>query len=271
MDAEGTFRVFGQTRRGPFPRSTGSKKGRLQLFLYDIKNGFGVQPVFGINAAAGGGRNVAKDVGFVSSHFNVKETVSLQPSEPARGPVLPNGYGVTRLRLMGRDPFWLFAYWEVAPDTWAAAENLFGPGIREIGKAILLFRAVGNGIAFDVEVRLEARNWYVRMPKRSGHWKAELGLTLPDGRFVLLAASNEVRLPEGRVSEETDSAWAVQKSEWEKVNEISGGGRAVAGSLGMALAMSRRRTLMGAASSWRGNERVGNGEDKTTIIAGEPK
>ena len=140
----------------------------------------------------------------MSSQLNVREEASPRPSSLERGPDLSKGYGVTRLVLVARDPRWLHVYWEVAPDTWTVAEILFGPGIRDTGKTILRFRAVGDGVLFDVGVRLEARNWYARMPTPAGHWKAELGLMLADGRFALLAVSNEVRMPSGRVSDAVD-------------------------------------------------------------------
>ena len=197
----------------------------------------------------------------MSSQLNVREEASPRPSLLERGPELPKGYGVTRLRLMARDSRWLHSYWEVAPDTWTEVEILFGPGTRASGKAILRFRAVGNGVLFDVGVRVVARNWYVRMPTQAGHWKAELGLMLPDGRFALLAVSNEVRMPAGRVSEEANAAWESQKSGWEKVHELSGGDRVGADSLGLARAMSRRWEFIGAVSSWRGNGDLVNRED----------
>ena len=172
---------------------------------------------------------------------------------PAGGPALPATYGVTRLVLCPRDPNWMHAYWEIAPYTWAEAEKTFGPGARS-GRAVLRFFAAGDEskVAFDVDVSLDARNWYVRLGRPGGGWYAKLGLLLPDGRFVLLAVSNAVQMPNGQISDMLDEKWAILKSEWERLFELSGAGRLGAGSLDMARMLAQRWEMFKAVSSWSG-------------------
>lgn len=185
----------------------------------------------------------------MSSHFNSP------PSAPAPSSAgaLPAAYGVTRLVLMPRDPQWMHAYWEIAPYTWTEAEKSFGAGVRSHGRPVLRFFPAGNGKpAFDVNVSLDARNWYTRLDGAGGAWFAQLGLILPDGRFVLLAISNTIHMPAGRVSDVLDEKWAILKSEWERLFELSGAGKLGAGSLDMARMLTQRWELFSAISSWSG-------------------
>jgi uncharacterized protein len=170
-----------------------------------------------------------------------------------RGADLPRDYGVTRLVLLPRDPQWMHAYWEVAPYTWEEAERNFGSDIRQSGKPILRLHPSRrhDGVKpVDVPVQLEARNWYIRSTAQGGTWYAELGLLLPDGRFVLLAISNEIQLPAGSVSEVLDEKWGLLKAEWERLYELSGGGRLGVGSLDVAKMLAQRWELLRGISSW---------------------
>lgn len=148
------------------------------------------------------------------------------PVTPPETSPLPKEYGVTRLALMPRDPLWMHAYWEVAPYTWDEVKRNFGESVSQ-GRTVLRLHAEHGSEkkSFDVDVNIAARSWYVAAPQTDGEWHAELGLVLPDGRFVLLAISNRMRLPAGRVSELTDERWGVLRSEWERLYELSGGGR----------------------------------------------
>ncbi len=188
----------------------------------------------------------------MSSQLNAPHT------PPAPSPVngsspLPSAYNVTRLVLMPRDPEWMHAYWEIAPYTWAEAEKTFGHGIRAEGRAVLRLFTAGDGKnAFDVDVQLDARNWYIRLLQGGGAWLAQLGLVLRDGRFVLLAISNTIHMPAGRVSDLLDEKWAILKSEWDRLFELSGAGKLGAGSLDLARMLAQRWDLLKTVSSWSG-------------------
>lgn len=174
----------------------------------------------------------------------------LAPVAPAGGdlgPQLPREYGVTRLVLMPRDSEWTFAYWEVAPDTWKEVERRFGPSARASGRAVL--RVISGGPVVDLPVRLDARNQYFRRPEEGWNVRAELGLLLPDGRFALLAASPEVRLPEGQVSDVQEERWRVLKGEWERIFVLSGGARLGEGSLDLVRVMEQHWEFVGDVSS----------------------
>lgn len=151
----------------------------------------------------------------------------------------------------------MHSYWEVAPYTWDEVKKNFGVDIEKSRAVLRLYSNQSPVQFFDVDVSLEARNWYVFSPQGAGDWHAELGMVLPDGRFALLAVSNVIRLPSGQVSSASsdisqEEKWGFLKAEWERLYELSGGGRLGAGSLDIAKMLAQRWELLSGASSLSG-------------------
>jgi hypothetical protein len=109
--------------------------------------------------------------------------------------IFPETYGVNRIRLLVRDPEWIFAYWDVSP----AAMKEFAKSIGERALALsrLTLRVVDpvSGGSTDILLPPGARWWYVRTDASRRTYRAELGVTLPSGEFRRLAESNTVVTP----------------------------------------------------------------------------
>lgn len=109
--------------------------------------------------------------------------------------IFPETYNVNRIRLLVRDPDWIFAYWDVSP----AAMKEFARSIGERAFALsrLTLRVVDpvSGGASDILLPPGARWWYVRTDQARRTYRAELGVTLPSGEFRRLAESNTVVTP----------------------------------------------------------------------------
>jgi hypothetical protein len=118
--------------------------------------------------------------------------------------IFPETYGVNRIRLLVRDPEWIFAYWDVSP----AAMKDFAKSIGERALALsrLTLRVVDpvSGGSTDILLPPGARWWYVRTDLSRRTYRAELGVTLPSGEFRRLAESNTVVTP--RVGPSPDRA-----------------------------------------------------------------
>jgi len=174
---------------------------------------------------------------------------------------IPGEYGRTHAVLLPRDPTCLFSYWEVQPQTLDLFRKQFGAEVINSSRPVLRVFEVdqqsGNGgrerLASEIAVSLEARNWYIHVKEPGRHWFVELGLVTPDGRFLLLARSNKVNLPLGRVSDVTDLRWMVLKEGYEQLlGELSGAHRVGRGSLEMAKVLSHRwQMLTGSGFSWK--------------------
>lgn len=187
----------------------------------------------------------------MTSHVNAPSSGSApRPVAPASAGPLPKEYGVTRLVILPRDPRCIHAYWEVAPYTWEEARKQFGDILKQ-GRSVLRIHSdhAGKDDHFDVDIHVEARNWYVIAPQGDGEWHAQLGLILPDGRFVLLAISNKIRLPTGHVSDLLDEKWGILQADWERLFELSGSGRLGAGSLDVVKMLAQRWELLRNVSS----------------------
>ncbi len=160
----------------------------------------------------------------------VKESV--QPvvnfSPKFEGFELPIAYGENKLVLMVRDPWWLYAYWEVTPER----EREVLDFVKESGfsietKVLRVYELAdkewtGTSTFFDIGIGF-ANNWYVDVGKPDRHWIAELGFRAQGGRFFALIRSNIVRTPRYGVSDVLDEEWLLPDELYWKIFGLSGG------------------------------------------------
>lgn len=116
------------------------------------------------------------------------------------------------LTLLEIDPWRVHAYWNLQPDSIAAARASLPHDFGNTGQQsalVLRFTDLSpetGGAAhhprFDIEVEGASNNWYVDLWRDAKRYSAELGLRAADGTFVSLARSNEVATPRGGPSPE---------------------------------------------------------------------
>jgi len=109
--------------------------------------------------------------------------------------LFPESYGQNRIRLLVRDPEWIFAYWDVKPESLEQLAKSLGE--RALALSRLTLRVVDpvSGGSSDILLPPGARWWYVRTDAARRTYRAELGITLPSGQFRKLAESNTVVTP----------------------------------------------------------------------------
>jgi len=109
--------------------------------------------------------------------------------------LFPESYGQNRIRLLVRDPEWIFAYWDVKPESLEELAKKLGE--RALALSRLTLRVVDpvSGGSSDILLPAGARWWYVRTDSARRTYRAELGVTLPSGEFRRLAESNTVVTP----------------------------------------------------------------------------
>jgi hypothetical protein len=106
---------------------------------------------------------------------------------------------------MVRDPWWLFAYWDMAE----------GPRGPSAGRTVLrIYDVTGlpdpkHRSFFDIEPGVHADNWYVDVGLPDHEWTAEIGVRANDGRFSAWARSNRVRTPSFGLSDVLDEEWML--------------------------------------------------------------
>ena len=137
-------------------------------------------------------------------------TTSLKfPAQEAE--TLPESYGQTDLTLLAVHPCLVYAYWELTPqDLKAATEN----ASQEAKPLVPVLRFYDVSIAaiprsFDVEVNVEATNWYVPLWRPAQSYCAELGVKDKNDNFTLLARSNIVHSPPALPSANVDVEYVL--------------------------------------------------------------
>jgi len=133
---------------------------------------------------------------------------------------LPTQYGRTCATLMVQKPEYLYAYWEIREEDLAAARASMG---RVDARLVMRAHNVSAGVHTDIEVHAPVGDWFFKTDWSGGRVKVEIGLKGPDGRFIVLAVSNEVELPSARASDRVDPEWAIQEEQFEAIYALSGG------------------------------------------------
>ena len=148
----------------------------------------------------------------------------------------PPGYGDNRIVILARDPWWIFAYWEIRRDdlsryilrVYDVTDKKFTPA------------SAGANSHFDIELNCPATNWYINVGSPDRSWAVDIGISDKDGKFRTLARSNIVRTPRYGMSDELDAEWMVPEDEYWKMFGLSGGFGAGKGSLEVREMFSKR-------------------------------
>lgn len=143
---------------------------------------------------------------------------------------LPKYYGDTKIVLLPRDVYWLFAYWEIGEQTKQQLKNDFGDDIFDKSQPMLRIYDVTDiefdghnaNKFFDININFAADNWYIKIDIPNRTWCVDLGLKLSSGVFITIARSNILKMPKYGVSSVTDEKWAVVEREFGRLLELSG-------------------------------------------------
>lgn len=133
-------------------------------------------------------------------------------SSSADNLAFPSTYNVTQVTLVARDPYWIFAYWEISVDSLEEARRHLGGGVDESAIILRMFDvSSGANQSFDIEVGRQATSWYVNLWRDNASYCAEIGLRKPDGHFHVLARSNSVTTPRASFSGREDVMWMERR------------------------------------------------------------
>lgn len=137
---------------------------------------------------------------------------------------LPLEYGDTKVVLLTRDPEWIFAYWEINPETRKKHGLLRGTHSKSIALRVHTLSSKAHIPAYDVPVNDYTSSWYVRVPAGGSRFRVDLGVFDAKGQFVVLASSNEIDIPRMEIAESTDVEFAEINDEiYHQIVQLSGG------------------------------------------------
>lgn len=109
--------------------------------------------------------------------------------------LFPESYGTSRMRLLVKDPYWLFAHWDLSPESLMALRGELGERAMALSRLTLRVGDARSGGSKTILLPEGARSWYIQTDGESRSFRGELGLTLPSGKFRKLADSNTVMTP----------------------------------------------------------------------------
>ncbi|UCD58987.1 MAG: DUF4912 domain-containing protein [Candidatus Hydrogenedentota bacterium] len=179
--------------------------------------------------------------------------------EPSYAPYpteLPKRYGQDRIVAMVRDPYWIFAYWEVTPESLQRARRELGAEADGASTVLRVYDITGIAFTgenanslFDIEVVGGADNWYINTGWPNRSYCVDIGLLSPQGRYYTLARSNAVHTPRAGMSEEVDERWMSLEEEFERIYALSGGFQIGEGSLELREMMEKQLQMQLASEA----------------------
>lgn len=126
------------------------------------------------------------------------------PSQEHRGPEslrLPDRYGVDCIKVLFQDPWTLFCYWEVCPETLEKYREHLDGG------TLVLHVVPAAGDEFDVDASGAVGSRYINLPNGGGSWLVLFGVRNRNGSFIALLSSTKMALPPVSICDHEDSLW----------------------------------------------------------------
>ena len=124
-------------------------------------------------------------------------------------------YNETYLRVMPRDPYHLFTFWEISPDKFERAKKTVPDFSETTTRQLLrLYEVTAQGAGRrhdrpldDIAVEEGKYSRYIRVPQPGCSYRIDYGLAASSGAFVPLCHSREVAMPAARVHEAISEKW----------------------------------------------------------------
>ena len=144
--------------------------------------------------------------------------------------MIPSNYADTKIALMVRDPYWLYAYWEINQ----ATRDHISKTVTDWEKVSLILRVYditnvdfngsNSNYFFDINLYQDPTNWYIHVGGPNRNFCVDLGFIQANGAFFTITRSNVVTTPRDNVSDIIDEEWMVIESDFNRLYRLSGGG-----------------------------------------------
>jgi hypothetical protein len=131
-----------------------------------------------------------------------------------------------RLVVMVRDPYWLHAYWELAPRSVERAQSALGQHWHATRPVLRVFHVAADGSAElhrEITIHGGVSHWYVDVQNPPQQFRMEIGYLTSNGQFYCLARSNTVQTPPAGTSDSVDENWADIDQNADRIFAMSGG------------------------------------------------
>ena len=144
------------------------------------------------------------------SKKNIQKSISFSDEQE-----LPSHYGTTYLKLLVRDPFWIYAYWEISETAWKSLNEKFSSNeisgaqtiLRLYEVSLVDFNGKNANHYFDIGVGAYTNNWHINLWEDNVSYVGEIGIRIQSGEFFALSRSNCVNTPRVGYSPRTEQMW----------------------------------------------------------------
>jgi len=131
-----------------------------------------------------------------------------------------------RLVVMVRDPYWLHAYWELAPRSVERAQSALGQHWHATRPVLRVFQVSADGSAAlyrEITIHGGVNHWYVDVQNPPQQFRMEIGYLTAASQFYCLARSNTVTTPPAGTSDSVDENWVDIDQNADRIFAMSGG------------------------------------------------
>ncbi len=157
---------------------------------------------------------------------------------------------------MVRDPYWIFTYWEITPESLQRARRRLGDEgdrskitLRVYDTTGVVFSGENANSHFDIAVTGDADNWYINTGWPNRSYCVDIGLLSPRGEYRTIARSNPAHTPRAGASEVVDDRWMSLEEEFKRIYALSGGFRIGAGSVELREMMEKQLEMQLASEA----------------------
>ena len=127
---------------------------------------------------------------------------------------LPSYNSTSRITLIAKDPFWIYAYWEIADSSVEDVRLKLGGSLDGTRFVVRMydvtyrdFNGFNANYWFDIEVGRYSTNWYISLWNDNVSYVGEIGIVHNSGRFFPMARSNFVHTPRSGSSNRFEEIW----------------------------------------------------------------
>lgn len=127
---------------------------------------------------------------------------------------LPSYNNTSRITLIAKDPFWIYAYWEISDSSVEDVRRKLSGSLDGTKFVVRMYDVTCrdfNGFNanhwFDIEVGRYSTNWYISLWNDNVSYVGEIGIVHNSGRFFPMARSNFVHTPRSSSSNRFEEIW----------------------------------------------------------------
>ena len=127
---------------------------------------------------------------------------------------IPASYDKTSLTLVARDPYWIYAHWEITPSSVDKIKEEIGDEYEGSVYVLRMYDITykdfdGNNANhwFDTDLPPFVSNWYINLMRDNATYCGAIGIRTQSGKFHVLARSNFVTTPCANTSWRRDMIW----------------------------------------------------------------